>query len=48
VVQPFEDDRGIEAAGVGEDYFFNVAHGISSDSRGIMVSRPGSPGRRSN
>ena len=34
ILQPFQDDGGIEAARVGEDYFFNVAHGSSSERRG--------------
>ena len=27
-LQPFEDDAGIEAAGVGEDDFLDVRHGL--------------------
>ncbi len=26
VLQPLEDDRGIESAGIGEDGFFDFAH----------------------
>ncbi len=26
VLQPFENDRGVEAAGIGEDDFFDIAH----------------------
>ena len=29
ILQPFQDDRGVEAARIGEDYFFNVAHAVS-------------------
>ena len=28
VLQPFQDDRGVEAAGIGEYYFLDVAHGV--------------------
>jgi hypothetical protein len=28
VLQPFEDDRGVEAARIGEHDFLDVAHGV--------------------
>ena len=27
VLQPFENDRGVEAAGIGEHYFLDIRHG---------------------
>jgi hypothetical protein len=41
VLQPFENDRGVEAAGIGEDDFFNgLFHGVTSGfGRGNGKSR---------
>ena len=35
VLQPFEDHRGVEATGIGENYFLDLGHGVS----GVRLKR---------
>ena len=39
VLQPFEDYRGVEAAGIGENYFLDLGHGVS----GVRLKRAKPP-----
>ena len=42
VLQPFQDDRGVEAAGIGEHYFLDVRHCLRSRrAKNADFKRPG-------